>query len=379
MPVMADGSFPAIAFNTLTPISLCSRCLQMGKIKIAIVGVGNCSSALVQSTLYHEKNSSGLIHPIVGGYSPSDIDVVAAIDIDSRKVGQDLSRAIFAAPNVAPRFCEVPALGIIVVKGPVLDGADGVLKDLIKVDPSKEVDVAKLLSRTGCEIVICLLPTGCTKATEYYASCAAEAGCAFVNCTPSKIAGMKRWADAFGGKSLPLVGDDLMSQIGGTVFHMGLLDLLRQRGVKIDKTYQLDIGGSMEAFGVLEDFRRESKRKVKADAIKQFLPAESEVATGTSDFVEFMKDRRTSYFYVEGKAALGSDVVIDIYFRTVDSSNGAGALLDIVRGVKVAIDRGVGGPLTSVSAYGFKSPPVSAPLPESQKWFDEFVSGARMI
>jgi len=351
----------------------------MGKIKVAVVGVGNCCSALVQSTLYHKKNSSGLIHPLVGGYSPSEIEVVAAIDIDSRKVGQDLSKAIFAAPNVAPKFCDVPELGVAVVKGPVLDGADGVLKDLIKVDSSKDVDVEKYLEREGCEMVVCLLPTGCQKATEYYASCAAKAGCAFINCTPSKIATDKRWIATFEDKALPVVGDDLMSQIGGTVFHMGLLDLLKQRGVKIDKTYQLDIGGSMEAFGVLEDFRRESKRKVKADAIKQFLPAESEVATGTSDFVEFMKDRRTSYFYIEGKAALGSDVVIDIYFRTVDSSNGAGALLDMIRAVKVALDRKMGGQLTSVSAYGFKSPPVSAPLPESQKWFDEFISGARKI
>ncbi len=351
----------------------------MGKIKIAVVGVGNCSSALVQSTLYHKENHSGLIHPVVGGYSPSDISVVAAFDIDSRKVGRDLSNAIFAAPNVAQKFCGVPELGTVVVKGPVLDGADGVLKELIKVDQSKEVDVTEYLTRAGCEIVVCLLPTGCTKAAEYYASCAAEAGCAFVNCTPSRIACDERWVDTFEGKSLPLVGDDLMSQIGGTAFHMGLLDLLKQRGVRIDNTYQLDIGGSMEAFGVLEDFRRESKRKVKADAIKQFLPAESEVATGTSDFVEFMKDRRTSYFYIEGNAALGSDVVIDIYLRTVDSSNGAGALLDIIRAVKVALDRRVGGPLISVSAYGFKSPPVCAPLQESQRWFDEFVAGARSI
>lgn len=349
----------------------------MGKIKTAVIGVGNCCSALVQSVEYYKKNNSGLIHPQVGAYSPSEVEIVAAIDIDSRKVGRDLSEAIFAAPNVAQKFCDLPKTRVTVAKGPVLDGADGVLKDLIMVDASKEADVVSLLSKSGSEIVVCLLPTGCQKATEYYASCAAKAGCAFINCTPAKIAADKHWAKTFEGKVLPLVGDDLMSQIGGTAFHMGLLDLLKRRGVSIDKTYQLDIGGSMEAFGVLEDYRRESKRKVKSDAIKQFLPAESEVATGTSDYVEFMRDRRTSYFYVEGKAALGSDVVIDIYFRTIDSSNGAGALLDVIRGVKVALDRKIGGPLTSVSAFGFKNPPVHAPLAEAQAWFDEFVSGSK--
>jgi myo-inositol-1-phosphate synthase len=305
------------------------------------------------------------------------VDIVAAIDIDSRKVGRDLSEAIFTSPNVAQKFLDVPKMRITVAKGPIMDGADGVLKDLIQVDGSKEVDVVGHFKKAGAEVVVCLLPTGCQKATEYYASCAAKAGCAFVNCTPAKIVSDAHWAETFEGKALPLAGDDLMSQIGGTVFHMGLLDLLKRRGVTIGKTYQLDIGGSMEAFGVLADFRRESKRKVKSDAIKQFLPAESEVATGTSDYVEFMKDRRTSYFYVEGNAALGSDVVIDIYFRTIDSSNGAGALLDVIRGVKIALDRKIGGPLASVSAFGFKNPPVHAPLEETQAWFDQFVSGSR--
>jgi len=349
----------------------------MGKTRVAVAGVGNCCSALVQSIIFHKDNDVGLIHQEVGGMRPSDIEIVGAIDIDSRKVGQDLSEAIFAQPNVALKVCDVQPLSVKVVKGPVLDGADGILKDLISVDGSPEVDVKRYLREVGAEILVNLLPTGCPKASEFYADAAIHGGCAFINCTPSKIASDNRWVEAFEDKNLPLVGDDLMSQIGGTAFHMGLLDFLNRRGVKVEKTYQLDIGGSMEAYGVLEDFRREEKRKVKSDTIKHALPEGSEVATGTSDYVSFMKDRRTSYFYIEGRNTLGTDVVVDIYFRTYDGSNGAGMLLDVLRGAKLALDRKVGGQLTSVSAYGFKNPPIHASIAEAQRWFEEFVSGAR--
>jgi len=349
----------------------------MGKIRVAIAGVGNCCSALTQSIIFHSDNNVGLLHSNVGDLRPSDIEIVGAIDIDSRKVGLDLAEAIFAEPNVAQKTCEVPKAGVPVMKGPVLDGLDGVLKDLIKVDSTPAIDVIEYLRDVRCEILICLLPAGCQKGTEYYADAAVNAGCAFVNCTPSKIASDNRWESIFEDKGLPLVGDDLMSQIGGTVFHMGLLDFLAKRGVIVEKTYQLDIGGSMEAYGVLEDFRREEKRKVKSDAIKQFLPEESQVATGTSDFVSFMKDRRTSYFFIEGKYCLNSNLVIDIYFRTIDSSNGAGILLDVIRGIKIALNRKISGQLTSISAYGFKNPPMHAPINESQRWYEEFVSGIR--
>ena len=349
----------------------------MGKARVAVVGVGNCCSALVQSIVFHKDNDVGLIHKEVGGIRPSDIEIVGAIDIDSRKVGRDLSEAIFAQPNVALKVCDVPPIGVNVVKGPVLDGADGILKDLISVDGSPPVDIKEYLREVGAEILVNLLPTGCPMASEFYADAAIHGGCGFINCTPSKIASDNRWVEAFEDTNLPLVGDDLMSQIGGTALHMGLLDFLKKRGVKVEKTYQLDIGGSMEAYGVLEDFRREEKRKVKSDTIKHALPAGSEVATGTSDYVSFMKDRRTSYFYIEGRNTLGTDVVVDIYFRTYDGSNGAGMLLDVLRGVKLALDRKVGGQMTSVSAYGFKNPPIHAPIAEAQRWFEEFVSGAR--
>ncbi|MBC7120304.1 MAG: inositol-3-phosphate synthase [Candidatus Methanosuratus sp.] len=349
----------------------------MSKIKVVVAGVGNCCSALVQSIRYHADNPKGLIHYDLGGIKPSDILVVGAIDVDSRKVGRDLSEAIFAEPNVAPKFCEVPSTGVNVVKGPVLDGADGVLKDMIRVDDFSPIDVPSYLEDLDGDVLLCLLPTGCQKAVEFYADAALRAGYAFVNCTPARIASDNRWAESFEDRGLPLVGDDLLSQIGGTVFHMGILDFLAKRGVDITKTYQLDIGGTVEAYGVLEDFRREEKRKIKSEAIQQMLPADSKIATGTSDYVGFMKDCRTGYFYVEGKNCLGSDVIIDIYLRTHDSSNGAGTLIDVIRGVKIAIDRGIGGQLTSVSAYGFKNPPIRSSLNESMEWFRSFVKGER--
>lgn len=349
----------------------------MGRIKIAIAGIGNCSSALLQSILYYKKGGKGLLHEEVGGYRASDIEIVGALDIDARKVGKDLSRAIFADPNVAPEVVKVPEQGLAVAMGEVLDGAEGVLKDLIQVSTARPVDVASYLKGRKAEILINLLPTGAKNASEHYAKAALEAGCAFVNCTPSKIATDKGWARSFSSAGLPLVGDDLMSQLGGTALHMGLLDLFARRGVAIDKTYQLDIGGSMEAYGVLEDYRREEKRKVKSDAIRQSLPDGSRVATGTSDFVAFMKDKRTSYFFIHGTGCLGSEVVVDIYFRTQDSANGAGMLLDVIRGVRVAIDRKLKGPVESISSYGFKSAPSRATLTGSQAAFEDFVAGRR--
>jgi myo-inositol-1-phosphate synthase len=349
----------------------------MRKIKVAVAGVGNCCSALMQSTLYYRNNKSGLLHNEIGGMLPSDIEIVDAFDIDSRKVGKDLSEAIFAQPNVAPKVLDVPQSGIKVKKGEVLDGASGVLKELIAVDPTPAADIVKHLKSVEAEMLINLLPTGCQKASEFYANAALEAGCAFVNCTPAKISNDPAWAKSFESRGLPIVGDDLLSQLGGTALHMGLLDLFNKRGILVDKTYQLDIGGSMEAYGVLEDFRREEKRKVKADAIKQVLPPESQVATGTSDFVSFMKDRRTSYFFLHGIGCLGSEVVVDIFFRTQDSSNGAGMLLDVIRGVKLALDRKIGGDVPSISAYGFKSTSNPTSVTEAQNVFNEFIQGKR--
>ncbi|MGQ9759018.1 MAG: inositol-3-phosphate synthase [Candidatus Methanomethylicaceae archaeon] len=351
----------------------------MGKIKVVVAGIGNCCSSFVQAINFYKNNDVGLIHRDVGGFHPSDIEVVGAIDIDSRKVGKDLSEAIFSEPNVTPKVCHVYDLGVKVVKGEVLDGADGVLKDLISIDDSPPVDVKRYLMDSGGEILLNLLPTGAHAASRFYAKASLESGYAFINCTPTKIATDPALADMFKREQLPVLGDDLMSQIGGTALHMGLLEFLKSRGVKVEKTYQLDIGGSMEAYGILEEGRREEKRGIKSETIRHVLPEDSKIATGTSDFVGFMGDRRTSYFYIEGKKCLGADVIVDIYFRTYDGPNGAGMLLDIIRGTKIALQRGLSGALISLSAYGFKNPPVRCPISESRQWFEEFLAGRRAL
>lgn len=349
----------------------------MSKIRVVVVGVGNCCSSLVQAINFYKENKVGLMHEDLDGLSPTDIEIVGAIDIDSRKVGKDLSEAIFSEPNVALKVFDVPPSGVKVVKGEVLDGADGVLKDLISIGDGPSINVEEYFKQTGAEIVLNLLPTGARKASEFYARAALDSGCAFINCTTTKIASDGIWAGMFESRGVPVVGDDLMSQIGGTALHMELLEFLKTRGVKVEKTYQLDIGGSMEAYGILEDYRREEKRRIKSETIKQVLPEDSRIATGTSDFVGFMRDRRTSYFYIEGKNCLGTDVVLDIYFRTYDGANGAGMLLDVIRGTKIAIDRGLSGALISVSAYGFKRPPIPCSISEARRWFEEFVAGKR--
>ncbi|MDH5806964.1 MAG: inositol-3-phosphate synthase [Candidatus Methanomethylicaceae archaeon] len=342
-------------------------------IKVAIIGVGNCASALIQSIEYYKNNSIGLMHENIGGYKPSDIEIVGAIDIDARKVGKDLSKAIFMEPNVVQKICEVPFLGVKVVKGPVFDGADGILKDFIIVSDLEPIDIKEYLKSINAEILVNLLPTGAKKATEFYAKIALESKCAFINCTPTSIASNENWSKKFEESKIPLVGDDLMSQIGGTAFHLGIIEFLKSRGVYIEKTYQLDIGGSMEAYGILEDYRREEKRNIKTNLIQSLLK-ESQITTGTSDYVEFMKDRRTSYFYIEGKYCLGSNIIIDIYLRTNDGPNGAGILLDVIRATKLAIDRGLYGTIIPICAYGFKNSPVKYPISQAMHIFEEFIN-----
>ena len=344
-------------------------------IKVAIVGVGNCCSSLVQAINFYKNNDIGIIHMDIGGYKPYDIEIVGAIDIDERKVGKDLSEAIFSKPNVTQKFIDIPYMNIKVVKGEVLDGANGILKDLIIVSNEPSVNIEDYLKSINAEILLNLLPSGAKKASEFYAEQAIKAKCAFINCTTTKIASDINWNNKFKENRLPLVGDDLMSQIGGTIFHLGLIEFLNSRGVKIEKTYQLDIGGSMEAYGILEEERKEEKRNIKTQLIESILPKDSKITTGTSDYVEFMKDKRTSYFYIEGKNCLGSNVIIDIYLRTNDGPNGAGILLDIIRATKLALDRKLSGSILSICAYGFKNPPIKYSVSQARQLFEDFIKG----
>ncbi|MEM2906225.1 MAG: inositol-3-phosphate synthase [Candidatus Bathyarchaeia archaeon] len=349
----------------------------MAEVRVGLVGVGNCCSALVQAvTLYGgPKGASleGIMHPELGGYKVSDVRFVAAFDIDSRKVGRDLSQAIFSPPNDAPLISEVPALGVKVVKGPVLDGVGPFSKDVLEVDASPPAQVAEELRRSRADVVVNMTPSGAVKATEFYAGEAVRAGCGFVNATPNRIASRKAWAKRFKEAKLPLVGDDLMDQVGSTILHRAIFETLNRRGVHVDRSYALDVGGGAENLNALDRDRNVLKRRIKAASIMSSLPYPVPVTAGTTDYVEFLRNERTSYLWIEGHFLAGTPVVIDAKFTTADAPNGVNLLLDAIRGVKIGLDRGLSGPLNEVSAYGFKSPPKPMAEAEALARFNAFV------
>jgi len=347
------------------------------RIRLAIVGVGNCCSALVQGIRFYSSNPSDLPHHDVGGYLPANIDIVAAFDIDERKVGEDLSQAIFSEPNNFKKICEVKDLGVTVQMGHILDGAEGMLNETIKGSGEKQVDVARVLIDRGAEVLVSFLPTGVDQASRFYAEEALKAGCAFINAAPSPIVNNKLYVEKFEKARLPLIGDDVMSQIGGTVFHKNILEFLFRRGVKVKNTYQLDVGGGTETYNTLERSRNIIKRRIKTETIKSSLPYEAEIVAGTTDYVKFLENMRTSYFCIEGKYFLETPVKIDIYMETTDAPNSGSIIMDSIRAAKLALDRGVGGTLDSVCAYGYKRPPMRVSTIEAEDWFNEFIEGKR--
>ncbi|MFQ6084959.1 MAG: inositol-3-phosphate synthase [Candidatus Bathyarchaeia archaeon] len=350
----------------------------MPDIRLAVIGVGNCCSALVQGIQYYgdEKPSLGLIHPRLGGYCISDIRFVAAFDVDDRKVGQDLSQAIFSKPNVAAKFCNVPHLGVPVECGPVLDGVHGPLRDVIKVSRAQPAEVNRILQDTGAEIVLNLLPVGANRATRWYAEQSLKAGCAFINATPTALASDRHWAKRFSESKLAVAGDDLMDQIGATIFHRAILSFLNERGVHVDETYQLDVGGGTESLSTLARAKN-VKRKIKTVAVQSDLPYKTRLVAGTTDYVPFLENRRDNFLWVKGSYFGRAELAIDIRFSASEAENAGSVLLDVIRTTRIAVDRGVSGPLVSVSAYGFKRPPVQVPLNTAQQWFNEFIEGER--
>jgi myo-inositol-1-phosphate synthase len=353
----------------------------MSKIRVALVGVGNCASSLVQGVSYYGKAQSeeqalGLRHLFLGGYHPRDIEYVCAFDIDARKVGEDLSKAILAKPNNTLKFAVVPKLGISVLKGPVLDGVGPLLKKIIKESPEPEVDVAKELKRSKAEVLVNFLPSGAVKAAEWYAEQALKAGCGFVNTTPIFIASRADWAERFEKTGLPLVGDDLADQVGSTAVHKTLLRLLSEQGVRILETYQLDVGGGTESLDTLGR-TRELKRTVKTQSIESALPYKASVVAGSTDYVDFMENRRDSFFWIKGSYFGKAPMLFDLRLSTVDAPNAGSVLFDVIRAVKLALDRQIGGVLTSVSAYAFKHPLEPAALDTAEQWFNAFILGKR--
>jgi len=353
----------------------------MQKIRVALAGVGNCASSLVQGTCYYasavkDEDALGLRHLFLGGYHPRDIEFVSAFDIEARKVGEDLSKAIFSKPNNTLKIASVSKSGVQVLKGPVLDGVGPLLRKVIKESSQPEADVAKELKQSKAEILVNLLPSGAFKATEWYAEQALKAGCAFVNATPVFVASNAMWAKRFKSANLPLVGDDLADQVGSTAVHKTLLKLLSEQGVRIHETYQLDVGGGSESLDTL-DRTRELKRTVKTQSVESVLPYKASVVAGSTDYVDFLENRRDSFFWIKGLYFGKVPMLLDLRLSTVDAPNAGSVLFDVIRGVKLALDRRIGGTLTSLSAYAFKHPLEPADLETADEWFNEFILGKR--
>ncbi|MEM2092270.1 MAG: inositol-3-phosphate synthase [Candidatus Bathyarchaeia archaeon] len=347
----------------------------LAKIKVGLIGIGNCASALVQGVYYcrNMEAYAGLKYPVLGGFRPEDIEFVCAFDVVRGKVGRDLSEAIFAPPNNAPKFAEVPRLGVSVLKGPVMDGLNEYARRIVSVDESSEVDVAEKLRESGAEMVINLLPGGAQRASLWYAEEVLKAGCALINATPTIIASDASWDRRFREAGLPIVGDDLMDQVGATFVHKVLLDSLSRRGVLISETYQLDVGGGTESADIERVWG--PKRIIKTRAVESALPYKAQVVAGSTDFVEFLGNRRDSYIWVSGIYFGGARFEIEMRLNTLDSPNAVPILLDVIRAVKIALERGDAGHILPISAYAFKHPIKILPLSEAERLFEEYIKG----
>jgi len=351
----------------------------LAKVKIAIAGVGNCASALIQGIQYYSKKGpdEGLTYWDVGGYTPKDIEFVAAFDVNSKKVGKDLSQAIWQPPNNTLKITEVPKLDVKVKKGPVLDGIGRYLKGVVPLSGQPDQDVVRELKDSGAQLLVNYLPVGSTEASGAYAEAAMKAGVAFVNAIPVFIASDPKWAARFAKEGLPVAGDDVMSQVGATVLHKTLVKMAVDRGVKVDETYQLNIGGDTDFLNMLEESRLKDKRESKTSAVRAMSPYEVPTRIGPSDYVPFLRNDKVCYIWLKGRYFGGTVVRIDVKLHVVDAYDSGGVMVDAIRGAKLALDRGVSGQLESLSAYCFKHPPVQMPYPAAKAAFEEFTSGKR--
>jgi myo-inositol-1-phosphate synthase len=347
----------------------------MPKIKVALIGVGNCASSFIQGIQYYTKkpDSIGLRHPTLAAMTPNDIEVVAAFDVDNRKVGKDLAEAIFAKPNNTPKVSDVPKTGVTVAKGPLLDGVGESTKALVEVSSAPDANVAQVLISSRAEIVINLLPSGASNATRFYAMQAIAAGCAFINATPNFIASDPSMAVQFEDAGLPLVGDDLVDQVGSTALHKTLLKLLSDNGVHIDETYQLDVGGGTESVDTM-DRTRDAKRSIKTQSVASAIPYKAEIVAGSTDYVDFLQNKRDSYFFISGVYFCNTPLKIDLKFQTIDAPNAGSVLFDVVRAVKLALTKKAAGAVEPVCAYGFKHPPQMLSMEAAEEQFKKFVA-----
>jgi myo-inositol-1-phosphate synthase len=355
----------------------------MSKIRVAIAGVGNCASSLVQGIEYYRsaepgETVPGLMHVVLGGYHVGDVEVVAAFDVDATKVGLDLSKAIVAGHNNTIRFAEVGELGVTVSRGPTLDGLGKYYRLEVDESPAEPVDVSEVLQRTKADVLVGYLPVGSEEAQRHYAAACLEAGVAFVNAIPVFIASDPEWARRFTEAGVPIIGDDIKSQVGATIVHRILARLFEDRGMALDRTYQLNVGGNMDFKNMLERDRLESKRISKTQSVTSQLQhgiRDDDVHIGPSDHVSWLADRKWAYLRLEGRNFGDVPLNMELKLEVWDSPNSAGVIIDAVRCAKIALDRQVGGPLLGPSAYFMKSPPEQYRDEDAREMVERFADG----
>ncbi|MSQ25646.1 MAG: inositol-3-phosphate synthase [Dehalococcoidia bacterium] len=354
-----------------------------GKINVAIIGVGNCASSLVQGIQYYREavegeSIPGLMHPVLGGYHIGDINFVAAFDVDKNKVGRDLSEAILAKPNNTIRFADVPKTGIKVLRGMTHDGIGKYLADVVQKAPGDTVDVAEVLRQTKADVIINYLPVGSEVATKWYMEQALAAKVAVINCIPVFIATGPHWQERFKKANVPIIGDDIKSQVGATITHRVLTRLFRDRGVHLDRTYQLNFGGNTDFLNMLERERLLSKKISKTQSVNSQLEtplAAENIHIGPSDHIPWLLDRKWCYIRMEGRAFGNVPLNIELKLEVWDSPNSAGVVIDAIRCAKLALDRGIGGPLEAPSSYFMKSPPRQFSDSEAHRAVEDFIKG----
>jgi myo-inositol-1-phosphate synthase len=355
----------------------------VGSVRVAIVGVGNCASSLVQGVHFYKHAADdafipGLMHPRVGGYHVGDIEFSAAFDIDARKVGKDLSEAIFEAPNNTIKFAEVPKLGVTVQRGMTHDGLGTYLAQMIQKAPGSTADITGILRETGTQVVVNYLPVGSEMATKWYVEQVLEAGCAFVNCIPVFIAREAYWRRRFEERGLPIVGDDVKSQVGATIIHRILTHLFMDRGVRLEHTSQLNFGGNTDFYNMLERDRLQSKKISKTDSVRSQLSHElaaDDIHIGPSDYVPWLQDRKWAHIRLEGKGFGEQPINVELKLEVWDSPNSAGVVIDAIRCCKLALDRGLKGGLFAPSAYLMKSPPEQWTDDVARHRLERFIAG----
>jgi len=355
------------------------------EIRVALVGVGNSASALIQGTQYYKdakENTTvpGLMHVNFGGYHIRDIKFVAAFEVNKDKIGKDLSEAIFTKPNCAEKFADVLPLGVKVSPAPILDGVAPHMREPFNVYDDSGYDkanVVKTLKETKTQVLVNYLPVGSHEATRFYAQCAMDAGCAFVNCMPEFIGSDKEWAKRFEAAGVPVLGDDIKSQVGATILHRTLVRLCLDRGVIVDETYQLNLGGDTDFLNMTVEERLKTKRISKTEAVTSLVPYELPTRIGPSDYVAFLNNKKICYLTLKGRKFGDRPITINAKLEVEDSPNSAGVVIDLIRAAKIALDRKISGALLSMPSYAFKHPPIQVPDSQARQWTEDWIAGKR--